>query len=95
MITIGSKVKTKSSSGLWLADVSEDGSYNQLRKNTCVLDGDDVGEVLDVNSFVVDYDEWERLAGEEPTFLGKHNRKCYLIKCKNGIGWGDDVKEVI
>ena len=89
---IGTKVTPISKAGLWLADVPTNGSYNQTRNQVCVFEG--VGEIIDSHFCIIDYDEWERMAEEEPTFLGKRNCLTYLIKCKNGIGWGSAIKEV-
>jgi hypothetical protein len=82
---IGDVVSPKTPAGLELADVASTGEYNQQQNVSCVFKG--VGRVINVHYYTIDYDEWERLAGDEPSDLGTVRTMCCLIQCDAGIGW--------
>lgn len=80
-------VSTKTTAGVWLADVPVDGTYNQKRKQVCVFKG--VGTIIGCKETIIDYSAWDDSAFYDITHkkTGIVKYQNFLVKCDNGEGW--------
>jgi hypothetical protein len=93
ILSLGTRVRPKTKAGLDLADRPTDGAYLQKRGVVGVFIGE--GTVIGSCTVTIDYDEWDRLAGEDSMELGKIRYTSYLIKTDTGlIGWGGGIEKV-
>lgn len=89
--SIGDLVTPVTPAGLQVTDNPHNGEYKSTnRKVVFVFTG--IGEVIDSHDIIIDYDEWDRLKGDDYVSynLGKVEHTDYLIKTELGMGWAGE-----